>query len=151
MPLTPLLDRDPRVAWKVPFAASELRDMLAAMLRAADLGEYQVELAILDDAAMAVLHEQSLGREGPTNILSFPAGDALPAFGEAGAPQAPPVLGWLALSADTMLRECFLYGQSPEEHCVRLLAHGLAHLAGLDHGPEMDALCARLENAAARG
>jgi probable rRNA maturation factor len=54
-------------------------------------------------------------------------------------------LGCLALSADTLLRECFLYAQDAEEHCIRLLAHALAHLMGLEHGPEMDRLTGRLE------
>ncbi|WP_035064928.1 rRNA maturation RNase YbeY [Nitratidesulfovibrio termitidis] len=48
-------------------------------------------------------------------------------------------LGWLVLSLDTWRRECQLYGQEPVEHALRLLAHGLGHLAGYDHGPEMDA------------
>jgi probable rRNA maturation factor len=148
MPPTLLLDLDPRVAWKLPFAAPELREILAAMLTAAGCDGCRLELAVLDDAAMAALQEQSLGRQGPTNILSFPAGDALRDFAAEDAPPSP-ALGWLALSADTLLRECFLYGQGPEEHAIRLLAHGLAHLTGLDHGPDMDALCARLEEAAA--
>lgn len=49
--------------------------------------------------------------------------------------------GSLLLSLDCVGREAELYRQSPRDHCLRLLAHGLAHLAGLDHGPEMDALC----------
>jgi probable rRNA maturation factor len=54
----------------------------------------------------------------------------------------------MALSPDTLLRECLLYGQEVEEHCLRLLSHGMAHLLGHDHGPEMDALAARMFAAA---
>ncbi|MDR2488996.1 MAG: rRNA maturation RNAse YbeY, partial [Desulfovibrio sp.] len=57
-------------------------------------------------------------------------------------------LGCLALSVDTLLRECFLYGQNTDEHCIRLLAHGLSHLMGMDHGPEMDSLADRLAQSA---
>ena len=57
---------------------------------------------------------------------------------------SPLILGSLLLSVDTLRREAFLYGQDETEHCVRLLAHGLAHIAGYDHGPEMD----DVENAA---
>jgi len=46
----------------------------------------------------------------------------------------------MAISADTVAREAFLYGQAPTRHLVRLLAHGFLHLAGLDHGPVMEAL-----------
>lgn len=122
---------------------------MASMLEKAGLAGFRVELSILDDAGITLLHKQSLGCEGPTNILSFPAGEGH-VFWEKSPERenAPPLLGWLALSADTFARECFLYGQTPEKHCLRLLAHGIAHLAGLDHGEEMDRLCTELELAA---
>ena len=43
----------------------------------------------------------------------------------------------LALDVAQLLREAILYGQTPVEHLVRLLAHGLAHVCGLDHGEHM--------------
>lgn len=93
----------------------------------------EVELFLLDDAAIADANARHLGCTGPTNILSFPGG--------ADAP------GVLLLSLDTLHRECLLYGQDPAEHAVRLLAHGMGHLCGLDHGPDMDALCERCMDA----
>lgn len=93
----------------------------------------EVELFLLDDAAIADANARYLGCTGPTNILSFPGG--------ADAP------GVLLLSLDTLRRECLLYGQDPAEHAVRLLAHGMGHLCGLDHGPDMDALCERCMDA----
>ena len=57
--------------------------------------------------------------------------------------------GTLLFSVDTLYRECLLYGQPPQEHAIRLLAHGMGHLMGLDHGPAMDAVCALMEEAAA--
>jgi probable rRNA maturation factor len=50
----------------------------------------------------------------------------------------------LALSVDAVRREAWLYGRDPAEYCRRLLAHGLAHVLGYDHGPAMDALAARM-------
>lgn len=121
--------------WKLPFSRDELEELLAAMLAAAGQPEMSAELVVLADADMERLHAESLGRRGPTNILSFP-------FARGG------FAGSLALSADTLARECFLYGQAPEAHCIRLLAHGLAHLLGYEHGSAMDELCARMEEAA---
>ena len=77
-------------------------------------------------------------------MLSFPARYD----GKAG--HSPQHLGSLALSPDTFVRECFLYGQEAEEHCLRLLAHGMAHLLGYDHGSEMDAIAGAMFAAAAR-
>ena len=93
-----------------------------------------VELYLITDAAMARANARHMDCAGPTNVLSFP--------GAAGMP------GTLLLSLDTLERECLLYGQEPREHLLRLLAHGMGHLAGLDHGPGMDAFCAALREAA---
>jgi len=35
------------------------------------------------------------------------------------------------------LREASLYGRQAPEHFIRLLVHGLLHLTGFEHGPEM--------------
>ena len=134
MPLS--IRKHPAASWKLPFSAAELARLLQAMLDEAGHSDAVVELALLDDKDMEDLTRQSAGLPGPTNILSFPVSDD------------GPCLGWLALSADTLQRESFLYGQDEREHCLRLLAHGLAHLTGLDHGPAMDSLAHRLESAA---
>lgn len=93
-----------------------------------------VELFLLDDAAVAKANAKHLGCAGPTNILSFPGGTDAP--------------GVLLLSLDTLQRECLLYGQDTAEHAVRLLAHGMGHLCGLDHGSAMEALCDQYMDAA---
>lgn len=127
----------------MPFCSSELEALFAVMLEKAACPGASVELTLLDDAAMESLHGRSLGCPGPTNILAFPAKNTLHASVNTDAR-----IGSLALSVDTLRRECFLYGQDLREHCIRLLAHGLAHLMGYDHGPAMDALAALLERAA---
>lgn len=94
-----------------------------------------VELHLVDDAAIGAANRRCLGCQGPTNILSFPGGCDSP--------------GMLLFSLDTLNRECLLYGQYPEEHALRLLAHGMAHLCGLDHGELMDAVSSAFMQAAA--
>lgn len=96
-----------------------------------------VELALMHDREIAALNASYLSCAGPTNILSFPASP-----GDSG-------LGVLALGLETWRREAWLYGQEAEDHARRLLAHGLAHLLGHDHGRAMDDCCAfLLENVA---
>jgi len=89
-----------------------------------------VDLVVSSDGAIAAVNRRSLGCQGPTNILSFP---------EEGR------LGSLFLSAQTLEREIFLYGQDPAEHARRLLAHGFGHICGFDHGDAMDDFCSMLE------
>ncbi len=127
-------------AWLLPLSRPELSLALRRMLRALAGNEARapgaVELHLLDDAAISAANRRFMNCMGPTNVLSFPGGEDLP--------------GILLLSLDTLARECLLYGQEPAEHLLRLLAHGMGHLAGLDHGPAMDRLCAACLDAARR-
>ncbi len=127
-------------AWLLPLNRRELSLVLGIMLRALAGNDARapgsVELHLLDDAAMSAANLRFMDCMGPTNVLSFPGGEGLP--------------GILLLSLDTLARECLLYGQEPEEHLLRLLAHGMGHLSGLDHGPDMDRLCAACFDAARR-
>jgi probable rRNA maturation factor len=84
------------------------------------------DLRLVEDGEMAELNSQFLGLAGPTNVLSFPD--------ESAADH----MGHVAICADAVLRESLLYGQDPYEHFLRLLAHGLLHLAGHEHGEEME-------------
>lgn len=93
-----------------------------------------IELCLLRDADMAVVNASRLGCNGSTNVLSFPGASGM--------------AGTLLLSVDALERECLFYGQEPSEHLLRLLAHGVGHLAGLEHGLEMEALCAACLQAA---
>ncbi len=114
-----------------PFCAFTRREWerwLRAMASASGLrGLETVELFLVRDAGIAALNATRLHCPGPTNILSFPA--------DRGGEPA------LVLSVDALRREALLYGQSERDHALRLLAHGMAHLAGHDHGPAMDAAC----------
>ncbi len=117
---------DPRF----PLSRRELLELLARLLDALGLTGASLSLTLLDDAGIAAMNAEFMGCQGPTNILSFPEAN----------PERPDELGALFLSVETLARETFLYGQGPREHLARLLAHGILHLAGYDHGPEMDGL-----------
>ena len=132
--------------WRRPFCRTELRRVLAVMLGAAGSGPAELDLVLVRDGAMSAYNLRYMGCHGPTNVLSFPLDEPLVETGDAqagasGDGDAPVQLGSLVLSVDALHREALLYGQDVREHCLRLLAHGLGHLAGYDHGPEMDDLC----------
>ena len=90
------------------------------------------------------------GREGPTNVLSFPNmddEDPLAAGAAAGNPAfaGPRLLGDVVLARQTVLREAAEQGKSLRDHTLHLLVHGLLHLAGYAHdtddqADEMEAL-----------
>lgn len=120
--LDQVVPADPRF----PLSASELMGIFEGLADLFGLDDRDVSLRLVDDLEIAALNQSFMGCLGPTNILSFPTGDD--------------DLGDLVLSVETLAREAFLYNQDTFEYTVRLLAHGLLHLAGHDHGPEMEAL-----------
>jgi len=124
----------------LPLSRFELRDLCARLAHALDLGRASFELSVVDDTAIAALNRQFLGVDGPTNVLSFPA----------TRPDDPEYIGELALSAPAAYRESVLYGQDPADHLARLLAHGLLHLAGFEHGEVMEELTEQAVRAARR-
>jgi len=114
---------DPRF----PLSGPELMEIFEGLAGCFGLDEWELSLRLVDDREMSELNGSFMGCLGPTNILSFPGGEG-------------DWLGDLVLSVDTLARETRLYNQDPHEYTVRLLAHGLLHLMGHDHGPEMDDL-----------
>lgn len=104
----------------------------------------EVSLVFADDAAVAELNRGYRGREGPTNVLSFPNmddEDFLTAGMEGGGPPfaAPRLLGDVVVARQTVLREAAEQGKSLRDHTLHLLVHGLLHLVGFDHGTDDEA------------
>lgn len=86
----------------------------------------KIEIYLVDDYEQSKINQKYLRCSGPTNIISFPSSDSP---------------GILILSIPTFLREALLYGQNAQDYLLGLIAHGLAHLSGYEHGAEMDAIC----------
>lgn len=106
-------------------------------------------LLVIKDNDMIFYNKEQMGVYGPTNVLSFPEDDSNAIFlgsKEVVIKKNRTQLGTLILSIDTLLREAYVYGQNPHTHAIRLLAHGLAHLLGYDHGEDMWELTDFLEN-----
>lgn len=100
-------------------------DTLARALAAAAAAEGvggTVSLLLGDDAALAALNRQFRGRDGPTNVLSFP-----PVPGEDG------FLGDIAVAAETIVEEAQFQGKRFQDHAAHLVVHGFLHLLGYDH------------------
>jgi len=89
-----------------------------------------VSLLLGDDKAVADLNQQFRGKQGATNVLSFP-----PAPGQA----EPGFLGDIALAAETIVEQANFQGKRFEHHAAHLAVHGFLHLLGYDHENPADA------------
>ncbi|MBX3456079.1 MAG: rRNA maturation RNase YbeY [Ferrovibrio sp.] len=128
-------------AWKadLPDLGRYARRILRGALAAELPGNTPVELSLLltDDAEMARLNTDWRGKPKPTNVLSFPAEDAVD-------PQHPPAyLGDIALGHGICAREAARARKSLADHFGHLLVHGALHLLGYDH--ETDEQAAAME------
>lgn len=98
-----------------------------------------IGLTIVDDAEITRLNAAHMGKDRPTDVLSFPArppgqeGEALAAM---GVPLGDIVLCWDAVLRQAMARVgsgADLTSAALDEATV-LAIHGLCHLLGHDHG-----------------
>lgn len=129
---------------------SDLRAWVRAGLAAAGGGTRlrRLEIALLDEAEMARLNARHRGRDGPTNVLSFPCEH--PQSPQEGAwPTESPAL--LALCPAVIGAEAAALQAPPREHWAHMVVHGVLHLCGLHHqDPAQTAAMQRAETAAMR-
>ncbi len=84
-------------------------------------GERPFTCLITGDGELRRLNRQFLGKDYPTDVLSFPAGE------EGGT------LGEIAISARRAAVQARERGHSVEEEIGILMLHGVLHLLGMDH------------------
>ena len=104
----------------------DLRSWIAAALanqqRQADT---EISLRLVDAEEMSRLNRDYRHRDGPTNVLSFPAG--LP-------PElALPLLGDIVICAPVVRAEAAAQHKPLDAHWAHMAVHGTLHLLGYDH------------------
>lgn len=107
---------------------------LGSLLRRAgdDLGvapRATLTLLLTDDAELRALNGRFLGVDAPTDVLAFPAGDAL------GTRGAGTRIGDIAIS----VQQAATQGSEPATELRLLAVHGLLHCLGHDHAEFADA------------
>lgn len=113
---------------------AEFQSWIAAALQ--DYGrDAEIVVRIVDERESAELNASYRGKQGPTNVLSFPfeVPPGLP------ADQLGGLLGDLVMCAPVILREANEQGKSPQSHWAHMAVHGTLHLLGYDHQTDQDA------------
>ena len=80
------------------------------------------------------LNRSFRGKDKPTNVLSFPAGED-----DAPSREGPLVAGEIAMAFETLHAEAANEGKSAGDHLTHLWVHGLLHLMGHDHEEDEEA------------
>jgi probable rRNA maturation factor len=111
------------------------------MLAALDLPDAELSVLLTDDPGIHRLNREHRDKDKPTDVLAFPMDESVP--DPAG------ILGDVVISLDTAFRQARSRGRPLLEEVRFLLAHGLLHLIGYDHGEpaekrEMVAMTRRL-------
>jgi len=96
-------------------------------------GREQAELVvrIVDEAEITSLNRSYRGKDGATNVLSFPY-EPMPGV-ETG------LLGDVVICAPVVAEEAVAQGKSLDAHWAHMVIHGVLHLRGYDHGKDVDA------------
>jgi probable rRNA maturation factor len=90
-----------------------------------------VTICFLSDKEIRELNKKYLGKDAPTDVLSFSADPRVPD----GRPMKDRKKEWgdILISAATTKRQSAERGVPFKEEVVRLVAHGMLHLFGYDH------------------
>lgn len=91
----------------------------------------ELTVRIVDEIESADLNKRWRNTEGPTNVLSFPAGD-IPG-------PVPKPLGDIVICAPVVAREAARQKKQPVAHWAHMVVHGSLHLLGYDHADRQGA------------
>ena len=91
--------------------------------------DIEVSVAIVGDRKMKKLNKQYRGKDGTTNVLSFPLAE-----GESSKlPSGITRLGDIVVSYPEVIREAARDEVLVDERVTELVRHGMLHLLGLHH------------------
>ncbi|MEW6102865.1 MAG: rRNA maturation RNase YbeY [bacterium] len=82
----------------------------------------ELSIAFVDDNEIKELNKRFLGKDKPTDVLSFQLNESM---------------GEVIISTDTAKRQAIEYGISFISEISVLLIHGLLHILGYNHSKEM--------------
>lgn len=113
---------------------AEAASVVAAACEAAGYGEQEPKLCIrfASDDALKSLNATWRGREGVTDVLSFPMQEP-PNFNFSES------LGDIALAIPFIIEEAKRLGLPVHDHLLHLIVHATLHLLGFDHEMDIDA------------
>ena len=87
--------------------------------------EAELTVRIVDEAEITALNHRYRGKDGPTNVLSFPY-EGIPGV-------ATELLGDIVICAPVVASEAVAQHKPLDAHWAHIVVHGVLHLLGFDH------------------
>lgn len=106
---------------------AQIREWVSVALSLLGYGGYGVSIMFTGDEEMAELNLQYRAKSGTTDVLSFSQIEGERLVSETR------MLGDIVISTHRATLQAQENGLETEEEILRLLVHGLCHLAGYDH------------------
>jgi len=91
----------------------------------------ELTLRLVDLATITVLNKQWMGKDAPTDVLSFPMDELTPGRDDEDSPEG--YLGDIALCPQVAEQQAPAAGHSTQDEINLLTVHGILHLLGYDH------------------
>jgi probable rRNA maturation factor len=109
--------------------------------------EAELCLKLVDEGTMTEMNTRWMGKDGPTDVLSFPMDELRP--GRDGEAEVEGILGDMLLCPQYAIAQAPQFSRTPDDEMHLLTIHGILHLLGYDHAEpdeerEMFGLQARL-------
>ena len=95
-----------------------------------DAAVTEVSVRIVDEGESRELNERFRGKDGATNVLSFPADNVDSPELPVGVPRS---LGDIVICGPVVEREAGEQQKTAADHWAHMLVHGTLHLLGYDH------------------
>lgn len=118
-----------------------IRKFARDVLELLGCGEKELSLVLVSDRQITEINRDFLGKDKPTNVISFAMAEG--EFGDLGSG----LLGDVIVSVDTAYRHAAVSGSLPLDEIQYLIIHGVLHLLGHDHETREDGLKMRKKEA----
>lgn len=112
---------------KIKIDRRKIRSAVLKILKILDCADKEISINFVDDEKIKQLNKQYLGKDKPTNVLSFSLRED--EYGNIN----PQVLGDIIISVETAKKDALYGNLTFDQEIDFLIIHGLLHLLGYNH------------------
>jgi probable rRNA maturation factor len=112
---------------KIKIDKRRIRSTVLRIMRILDCADKEISLSFVDDEKIKELNKEYLGKDKPTNVISFSLRE-----GEYSDIN-PQIMGDIIISVETAQRDALWGNLTVSQEIDFLIIHGILHLLGYNH------------------